>query len=178
MSQQFRVESQEIRDKLNSLLPSQNRGSIGVDLSGSTTIIPIVDLTEVAEGSSLREDLQKSLSLTTATAFEINNATTTIINTTGYFSISGQLSGANSTSSDFGTNAVEITDGTTTKQLFNCPLFATSTATNNQIKFDLIVKLEAGDSVRINTSNGGTGLTKMSGVTRQIATLSGELVNP
>ena len=61
MSQQFRVESQEIRDKLNSLLPSQNRGSIGVDLSGSTTIIPIVDLTEVAEGSSLREDLQLSL---------------------------------------------------------------------------------------------------------------------
>ena len=51
MTQQFRIDSESLRDKINSLLPSQNRGSIGVDLSGSTTIIPIVDVTETAEGS-------------------------------------------------------------------------------------------------------------------------------
>ena len=39
MTQQFRIDSESLRDKINSLLPSQNRGSIGVDLSGSTTII-------------------------------------------------------------------------------------------------------------------------------------------
>ena len=60
--QSFRVESEKIRDKLNNLLPSQNRGAIGVELSGSTQIVPIVDLTEIAEGSALRQDLQRSLS--------------------------------------------------------------------------------------------------------------------
>jgi len=178
MSQQFRVESQAIRDKLNSLLPSQNRGSIGVDLSGSTTIIPVVDLTEIAEGSSLRDDLQKSLSLNSVTEFDVSDTLSTIINTTGYFSIQGHFVGCNSTSSDFATNQIRITDGTTTKVLFNVVLFASSTQITVQTPFNLLVKLQAGDSVQINTGNGGTGLSRMVGVSRQIATLSGELVNP
>ena len=49
MSQQFRIESESLRDKLNNLLPSQNRGAIGVELSGSTQIVPIIDLTETAD---------------------------------------------------------------------------------------------------------------------------------
>ena len=89
MSQQFRVDSEKLRDKLNGLLPSQNKGSIGVDLTGSTTIIPIVDLTETAEGSDVRQDLQTAFSLTSATVFEVNNTTSTILNTTGYYRIFG-----------------------------------------------------------------------------------------
>ena len=49
-----------------------------------TQIIPIVDLTESAEGSILRQDLQTSLSLTSVTAFSVSNTTTTLVNTTGY----------------------------------------------------------------------------------------------
>ena len=60
MSQQFTIQSEAIRDKLNSLLPSQGVGAIGVELTGSTQIIPIVDLTEIAEGSALRQDLQRA----------------------------------------------------------------------------------------------------------------------
>ena len=85
MTQQFRIESEDLRDKLNRLLPSQNRGSIGVDLSGSTTIIPIVDLTETAEGSNLRQDLQTSFSLTNITHTSVSGATSTLVNTTGYY---------------------------------------------------------------------------------------------
>ena len=79
--QQFRIESEKIRDKLNQLLPSQANGAIGVDLSGSTQIIPIVDLTEIAEGGVARADLQTAMSLTSNTAFNVVNTTTTLINT-------------------------------------------------------------------------------------------------
>ena len=53
MAQEFEIFSESIRDKLNTLLPAQNVNSIGVELTGSTQIIPIVDLTEVAEGLNL-----------------------------------------------------------------------------------------------------------------------------
>ena len=111
--QSFRVESEKIRDKLNNLLPSQNRGAIGVELSGSTQIVPIVDLTEIAEGSALRQDLQRSLSLTAQTAFNVTNTTTTIINTTGYFNVRGRYNGGEP--GGLNVNTIQLTDGTTTK---------------------------------------------------------------
>ena len=36
MTQQFTIQSESLRDKLNSLLPSQNLGSIGVELTGKS----------------------------------------------------------------------------------------------------------------------------------------------
>ena len=88
MTQQFRIDSESLRDKVNSLLPSQNRGSIGVDLTGSTTIISIVDLTETAQGSNLRQDLQTSFGIN-STFNLVSGTTTTIINTTGYYRLLG-----------------------------------------------------------------------------------------
>ena len=87
MGQEFVIKSQAIEDKVNQLLPSQGGFQAGVDFSASTTIIPIVDLTETAEGSALRQDLQKALSFTTATPFSVDNTTSTIINTTGTWRI-------------------------------------------------------------------------------------------
>ena len=80
MGQEFIIKSPDLEDKINQLLPSQGGFAAGVDLSASTTIIPIVDLTESAEGSGLRQDLQQALSLTSVTSFAVNNTTTTIIN--------------------------------------------------------------------------------------------------
>ena len=58
MAQEFTIKSQDIEDKINQLLPSQGGFAPGVDFSASTMVIPIVDLTETAEGSSLRQDIQ------------------------------------------------------------------------------------------------------------------------
>jgi hypothetical protein len=91
MAEEFTINSSSIESKINQLLPSQGGFAPGVDFSASTMVIPIVDLTETAEGSSLREDLQKSLSLTSITSFDVNNQTTTVINTTGYFRVFGNL---------------------------------------------------------------------------------------
>jgi len=174
MSQQFRIESESLRDKINRLLPSQSRGGIDVDLSGSTTIIPIVDLTETAEGSALRQDLQTSLSLTSASAFSVANTTTTIINTTGYYRLFGSmyiLSGASGNTSGL----IQITDGTTTKNVFGAEAEALSGQDGNIITFDFIVFLEAGDSVNIVSNSANARIV---GSSRQIADISGNLINP
>ena len=73
MAQEFTIKSQDIEDKINQLLPSQGGAGAGVDFSASTMVIPIVDLTETAEGSSLRQDLQSSLSHKSITTFDVSN---------------------------------------------------------------------------------------------------------
>jgi hypothetical protein len=83
LGQEFTIKSAKIEEKINQLLPTQGGFQPGVDFSASTMVIPIVDLTETAEGSQLRSDLQTSLSLNSITAFSVVNTTTTLINTTG-----------------------------------------------------------------------------------------------
>ena len=175
MTQQFRIESESLRDKLNSLLPSQNRGSIAVDLSGSTTVIPIVDLTETAEGSALRQDLQTAFSHTQSTSFDITNATTTIVNTTGYYRITAVsfILYQNVNAS----NSLIINDGVTDKTVWlhstlNAPI---TDGTNSTAQTDTVIKLEAGDSFVVKSDSAQGTIT---GCIRQIADINGNLTNP
>ena len=172
MTQQFRIESESLRDKINSLLPSQARGSIDVDLTGSTTIIPIVDLTETAEGSSLRQDLQTALSHTSQTPFSVSNTTSTLVNTTGFFRVFGgysYITGGAAT----GFHGFALNDGTTTKNIFGFQMFGSTNNTNNVETYDFIVELSAGDSLLCISANTNTQFT---GSTRQIADINGNLV--
>jgi hypothetical protein len=172
MSQQFRIQSEALRDKLNQLLPSQNRGAIGVELSGSTQIIPIVDLTEVASGSNIREDLQTASSIND-TVYSVVNASSTVLNTTGYYRFRGvgSVGQANTTM----TGTISITDGTTTKVLYKIRGIGSANATFVQDKYDFIIFLRAGESIIINTSN---AFCSIDGTFRQIADLAGNLINP
>lgn len=172
MAQEFIIKSQDIEDKINQLLPSQGGFQAGVDFSASTMVIPIVDLTETAEGSSLRQDLQTALSHNSITAFDVANTTSTIINTTGYFRIFGTFGGRSSTNN---TGNFSITDGFTSKKFLEFNEFGTGNANNSQVLFDFVIKLEAGDSVTASTDNVACVLA---GSTRQIADVSGNLVNP
>ena len=167
MGQEFIIKSQKLEDKVNQLLPSQGGFQAGVDLSASTTVIPIVDLTETAEGSDVRADLQTALSLNSITAFNVNNTTTTVLNTTGYYRIFGVAYFLGSGNCNF-----RLTDGTTTK-LFKGYGSTGSEVFNNN--FDFVVFLEACDSMTIEASSGNVNCI---GNTRQIADISGNLVNP
>ena len=171
MAQEFTIKSEQIESKINQLLPSQGGFGAGVDFSASTMVIPIVDLTETAEGSSLRQDLQTSHSLTSNTAFSVNNTTTTIISTTGYFRIFGSVSQASLNVVKEGT--VNITDGVTTKKIYG---IRSLTGGENSIvlPMDFIVFVKAGDSVTI-TADANTIFI---GSSRQIADLDGNLVSP
>ena len=64
MAQEFVIKSKILEDKINQLLPSQGGAQAGIDLSATTQIVPIIDLTESAEGSTLRQDLQTAYGLT------------------------------------------------------------------------------------------------------------------
>jgi hypothetical protein len=175
LAEEFIIKSPSIEDKVNQLLPSQGGFQAGVDFSASTMVVPIIDLTETAEGGTTRVDLQSSFSLTSSTSFSLTNVSTTIINTTGYFRIFGR-SGYQWNNGN-GTSFINITDGTTTKSLYLIDPISYSGSSDNFMidPFDFIVLLQAGDSIVAGTTNAQTRIT---GVTRQIANLQGVLTNP
>lgn len=174
MGQEFFINSQDLEDKVRKLLPSQGGSGAGFDLSASTQIIPIIDLTESAEGSGLRVDLQSSLSFKSATSFNVTNANTTIINNTGYFRVFGCMSVRPRT--NVSTEATfDINDGTSTKVVFGMELPITTNIGSNTINFDFIVFLSAGDSLLANFNSAEAFCI---GSTRQIASIDGTLVNP
>ena len=174
MGQEFTINSTLLEDKINQLLPSQGGKGAGFDLSASTQIIPIVDLTESAEGSTLREDLQKSLSLTSITAFNVSNTTSTLINTTVYFRVFGNYTGESSSSA--ARNAqFSLTDGISSKIITNFKFNSSANINTHITMYDFIVFLEAGDSLTATTNSTALSLV---GSTRQVADISGNLINP
>ena len=175
MAQEFVIKSTTLEDKINSLLPSQGGAQAGVDLSASSMIVPVVNLTEAAEGSVLRQDLQSSFGHGGTTPFFVSNTTTTLINTTGYFRIKGSMSTL--FGNDTATCTLSITDGTTAKILVNGKVMNIGTGSNVQdaLQFDFLVFLAAGDSITATTS---AAVLVVNGISRQIADISGNLVNP
>lgn len=173
MAQEYFINSQELEDKIRQTLPSQGGAGAGFDLSASTQIIPIIDLTETASGSVLRQDLQSSLSLGSITTFEQKNNSSTIISNTGYFRIFGNaFVGSSGTT---GESKITITDGTTTKSLWEVNNINTGVEGEVSYSFDFIAFLNAGDSVLASTNS---IYVVLNGCTRQIADISGTLVNP
>ena len=167
MGQEFFVKSDNLESKVRQLLPSQGGLGAGFDLSASTQIIPIVDLTESAEGSDVRADLQTALSFDSLSTFNISNTSTTIISNTGYFRVFG-------VGNLFGSGGITftLTDGASTKDIMQ---LVASASQFTITPFDFTVFLSAGDSMSINAN---TTSARCAGSTRQIADIDGNLVNP
>tara|TARA_R110000822_G_scaffold169546_1_gene309508 strand:- start:32 stop:553 length:522 start_codon:yes stop_codon:yes gene_type:complete len=173
MGQEFFINSEELESKIRQLLPSQGGAGAGFDLSASTQIIPIIDLTESAEGSNFRQDLQRANSHKRNTNFSVANTTSTIITTTGYFQILGTSTCNSNASACF--NTINITDGTTSKVIWGHQIPATSTLTTTAIDLNVVVFLEAGDSCTVTSFNTSSNVI---GSIRQIAAIDGTLINP
>ena len=166
------VTSEALQLKLRQLLPSQQ--GFGTDLSASDTIIPIIDLTASAEGSDVREDLQKALAFGSQAAFAVTNTTTTIINTTGFYRIIGTalnvIGGGSTNEANF-----RLNDGSTTKDVWGSHGLGSGTNGAMITPFDFIVFLGVGESCEAEcTSNA----QKLIGSSRQIADVNGTLVQP
>ena len=174
MAQEFTIKSPDIEDKINQLLPSQGGAGAGIDFSASTMVIPVVDLTETAEGSALRQDLQTSFSLTSITAFDITNTTSTIVNTTGYYRVFGTFNFRNDGSGGIVAD-LSLTDGITTKKILELNTLASLSNDFEHSLFDFIVKINAGESLTGTTDSTNANI---SGNTRQIADINGNLTNP
>jgi len=169
MGQEFIINSSAIESKINQLLPSQGGFGAGVDFSASTMVIPIIDLTETAEGAAVRQDLQTALSFNDITTFEIQNTNTNVITTTGYW----RVFGANSFN---GTGRVAFTliDAGASSKIF-LDHQNQQTITGNIVPFDFNLFLIAGDVLNINSfiSNGVCRVSL-----KQIASLDGTLTTP
>lgn len=165
MGQEFFIKSEQLESKIRQLLPSQGGLGAGVDLSGSTQIVPIVDLTESAEGSNLRADLQTATDFATSTIQAKNVTNTTVTSTPGFYKVYNCINGKS------GFASLNIFDGTTSKDVF---ILAFDTTNVSIVRQDVIF-LRAGDTLRA-TSSAST--VTMDVFFRQIADVSGELTNP
>ena len=177
MGQEFFINSQELEDKVRQLLPSQGNKGAGFDLSASTQIVPIIDLTESAEGSNVRADLQTALSFNSATAFDENDNTSTIITNTGYWRVTGVATAKYSSTT--GTNeeiaAIILNDGSSDKTVWAMQIFTNNVYVNISESCDHTIFLPAGHSIKIQAS---TANVRFKGSIRQIADVDGNLVNP
>ena len=171
MGQEFFIKSDNLETQVRKLLPSQGGLGQGFDLSASTQIVPIIDLTETAEGSGLRQDLQTAMSFSSATAFDLNNSTTTIINSTGYFRVTGAIIMLSDVSV-LQTFGLDMSDGFSTKRMYG--ITSVAGGTTFSYDFDKVYFLSAGDSLSITVS----ASTRFIGSSRQIADIDGNLVNP
>ena len=174
MAQEFTINSSAIESKINQLLPSQGGSGAGVDFSASTMVIPIVDLTESAEGSGLREDLQSAFSHNNITNYEVRNTNSTVINTTGFWQTFGTVSIYSGAAGNEVGNFI-LDDGASTKSLYKISLDTAGTSIYQVINFNFMFKLDAGDSFVVD-SNGNA--IHILGTVRQIADVNGNLVNP
>ena len=175
MAEEFTIKSEQIEAKINQLLPSQGGFGAGVDFSASTMVIPIVDLTETAEGSALRQDLQTALSHSTANVFDVSNATTVITSTTGYYRVTGTVFMPYFGNASIQRCRINISDGTTDQDVYDIQPVGFGTVSLLQITpLDFNILIKAGG----NFNCIATQYARFSGNIRQIADLSGNLVNP
>ena len=172
MAQITSVTSEALQQKIRTLLPSQQ--GFGEDLQASNVILPVIDLTDTAEGSGLPSYLQTALTFTDATVFAVNNATTQIVNTTGFWQINASITTRQNGSVE-GTGAIQLSNGLTTKDVIKLTIDQVSGSAVTSDVVNIVVCLSAGETISIvsNVAN-----VFVSGSVRQVATLDGTLVNP
>lgn len=167
------VNSEVLQTQIRDLLPSQD--GFGSELQASNVITPIIDLTAAAEGSGLASYLQTALAFGSQTAFSVNDTTTDLAATAGFWRFYGTCtSDCNSPVSTTVASFV-LNDGSTTKTIFSTQnRSTTSNLTSVCVPFDFIVWLRAGDKVQAVCAVLGFAV----GSFRQIAEGDGTLVNP
>ena len=175
MAQITSVTSESLQAQIRTLLPSQQ--GFGEDLQASNVIVPIVDLTSTAEGSSLPSNLQTALAFGSQTSFDVSNTTSELITTTGFYRITGTATVRNVASGTV--PLVELffrdTSGGVNKVFWALNGGLSSGNASFAADFDYTVFIAADVQVRCKAE---TSDAKCTGSTRQIADISGNLVNP
>lgn len=165
MAQIISVTSEALQAQVRNLLPSQQ--GFGEDLQASNVITPIIDLTPAAEGTTVPEYQQQALAFGSQTAFNATGATVTVANTPGFYRVFGC-----STLSNVGLSVFRLTDGLTTKTIWQHQQVTAGSSTN---EFDFVVFLATGESITAATNNANS---TMFGSSRQLADVNGNAVNP
>lgn len=169
-----RVTDEALEKRFRDTFRSQGGAELVDDLYAQGVIVPIVDFTAAATGTTLAQNLQTAWDFSTGNA-AINNATNTvIISNSGFWQVdvnsAVRYSGAVSISAQ-----LNIFDGTTSKPIwgFQVPNGTDIASSVSEDRF--VVFLRAGDSLRGTSTDGNLFLDVWY---RQIATVTGDLVDP
>lgn len=164
------ITSESLQAQIRNLLPSQE--GFGTDLMAQNVIVPIIDLTSTAEGSTVPQNLQTAMDFSTGHT-TVSNTSSVIINNTGFWRIIINASmWIQATAATEG--KLTLSDGLSTKSIWEVNGQAGNVAGGTQ-SADIIVFLRAGDSASISTNQ--TYIT-LDATYRQIADINGTLVNP
>ena len=164
------IVSEALQKDFRDNFPSQVNS--GRDLHVSDVIVPVVDFSTSTAITGLQTSLQQAMDFN-ITPFDVSNTTTTIISTTGFCRVMALFSAQPLSSS---TGALQMTDGSTTKKLFQQDYIHNGSGNGIQDQFiDIIVFLKSGVSLQAVTNT--TNLSII-GSSRQVADISGTLVNP
>ena len=143
-------------------------------MQASNVIVPVIDLTASAEGSSIGTSLQQALSFASQTSVQSISTTKTLASNAGFWKVDYQLRAASNTSFT-GFSAIRLTDGLAVKNVVECQSETTTTTDINSVFGSIIVYLDAGDSILVVSSD---ARSPAFATARQVATTTGELINP
>lgn len=168
------VTSEALQAQIRALLPSQE--GFGTDLMAQNVIVPIIDLTAAAEGSSLPVSLQQAISVDGDRFVSTSNAAGQVVSTTtGFNRCFGNILFMQSDTGGAYQADLHLWDGTTKFDVFHTAMNNSVAAqTFNTLHFDFIYFAKSGVSLRYD----GASFSKIALSTRQIATVTGVLVNP
>lgn len=172
MAQQVKsLTSESLEAAYRALTPSQD--GFTEDLMASNTIIPVLDLTADAQGTSTPEILQTAWDFSTGFN-EVTSTSATIINNTGFWKVDLTAAVAQSFTCQW---QVAITDGLSSKPIWE---FNTKTGTIGNadavVEGHFVVFLRAGDSMTAGVSASTNYPINI--WYRQIADVNGNLTNP
>jgi len=168
-----RVTSEALEAKYREVFPSQGGAELPQDLFASGVIQPVVDFSNVAEGSVLPVNLQTAWDFSTGHD-EIVNTTTTMITNTGFWQVD-LVASINSNSAAIRNAEIYINSGITTKTVWKYAVSPVATEYEPVAEGKFVVFLRSGDSL-VGTTNGSG--SRMNVWYRQIADINGNLVNP
>ena len=170
-----RVTSEALEKKFRDVFPAQGGAELVQDLFASGVIQPVIDFSSVAEGSVLSTDLQTAWDFATGSGTTFNTSAS-IISTPGFWLVDLTLF-ASYNSVAASNAAMKLSDGLTTKNVwaYNAIAGLSNNDRSNLAEAKFVVFLRSGDSLQASTSDTHTRLTYWY---RQIADVSGNLVNP
>ena len=169
-----RVTDEALEKRFRDTFRSQGGAELVDDLYAQGVIVPIVDFTQAATGDVLGQNLQTAWDFSTGHS-TIANTTTTMISNAGFWLV--DLNFTNETSTTVASSANIFLDaGVTTKVIWETN-FSPTNAINTYITENqqFVVFLRSTDSLKGFTSRNSAILDV---VYRQIATVSGDLVQP
>lgn len=167
------VTSNALEAQVRDLLPSVS--GFGSRLGAQNVIVPVVDVTGTAEGSSLSQDLQEAWDATTDHLQQTGATTGNVITNAGFYVVDlvsvWQPNGSNTAAA-----TLFIDDGSTQTTIWQCSYAITGASTSiTGLENKFRVFLKSGETLKLTTASTNVVVDVWN---RQIADTNGTLINP